>query len=492
MNRPLELIRGAGDTFRERFAAIVGLSERNILLGTILLVTVASGAIGFVMTQYYSIDVLSSVLAHPYSDCFLDWGMSIGRHCFSDYTIVVGYGMRSNPWEVDMTYLETNPLLVYNNYPAAGMIPHMLFGLVGASISAPILGMAGYLVALTVAVLTPAIWAARGAIGLERILVFIACGSVAIPAWAVVDRGNSVGFIAPVALLFLIALCKQSWGLAAIAVVMAALVKPQFIVLALVLFAVRQWRMGGLAIAGALVANIAAYLLWPQNFPQTIAQSMRSVGGYGSGDALVEPSNVSFARGILLVPDMLVFLANGGKLSGDFLAVPRSVIGYMVLIVIVVAVLALGRRMPPVMAGILLLTAASLFPAVSNRYYLVFVLPIAAVIVRDPLGPRASGIFDRLASLSDRRRAVGICVSLAAALTIAQVALPHPPIPVPLPGDAGTTLMVFSTAMMAPILWLIACAVIIVSYARRPASDAQAPVESAAVDHAGTPTAATP
>jgi hypothetical protein len=94
------------------------------------------------------------------------------------------------------------------------------------------------------------------------------------------------------------------------------------------------------------------------------------------------------------------------------------------------------------------------------HYYLVFALPVAALVARDPDGPPGSGIFDRLAALGDRRRAVGVCVSLAAALSIAHITVPGPP--------TGPKSIV-TTAALAPDLWLIASALIIVSYARRPA-----------------------
>jgi hypothetical protein len=72
---------------------------------------------------------------------------------------------------------------------------------------------------------------------------------------------------------------------------------------------------------------------------------------------------------------------------------------------------------------------------------------------------------------------VGICVSVATALSVAQIALPGPL------GHAwivvagrqgvteivGTTPVVPTTAGLVPLLWLITCVAIIVSYARRPA-----------------------
>jgi hypothetical protein len=118
------------------------------------------------------------------------------------------------------------------------------------------------------------------------------------------------------------------------------------------------------------------------------------------------------------------------------------------------------------MVGVALLATASLFPALAYHYYLVFALPVAALIARDPDGPPGSGIFERFAALGDGRRAVGIFVSLAAALTIAQIVLPIAPVQL-----NGTTIAA-STAVLTPILWLVACAAILVSYARRPARPA--------------------
>ncbi|ETZ98203.1 membrane domain protein [Mycobacterium kansasii 824] len=50
-------------------------------------------------------------------------------------------------------------------------------------------------------------------------------------------------------------------------------------------------------------------------------------------------------------------------------------------------------------------------------------------------------------------------------------------------GIVGYTPIVHTTAELVPLLWLIACAVIIISYARRPAAGAQenVPATSSAV-----------
>ncbi len=474
MSRPPEVLRGAVSAIRERLLTAAKQSERTILLGTVLLASAVSAVTGFVLSQYYSVDVLSSLVSVP-EDCLLDWGMNVGRHCFGDYALQANIAARPNPWEPYHVVVSGHSLRqLGTNYLAANTVPHLTFGLLGRWLHAPRLGLLGYLLALTIAFLTPAVWAARGARGLERIVVFVACSIAATPAWMAIDRGNSVVFVVPIALVLLVALCQQRWRLAVVMIILATLVKPQFAVLVFALFAARQWRLGSLTVAGAAVCNIAAYLLWPPNFPEKITQSIRNILDYGSPESRIDLYNVSFAKGLLWIPDALKAQGPGG-IPGGFLAGPRSLLGYAVLFLVVVSVVALGRRIPPVMVGIVLLAAASLFPAVSSRYYLIFVLPIAALLARDPDGPPGSGIFDRLETLGDRRRAVGICVSLAAALTIAQIALPSPSTYAPIPGQmgaggvVGATLVVATTVALAPVLWLVACAAIVVSYARKPA-----------------------
>lgn len=476
MNRPAGFLRNPVTATRQRCAGIAGQSERSILLGTILLLSVVSVAMGYVLAQCFSVDMLSTFLGPP-EDCWLDWHMSIGRHCFSDYSMVVSAGLQPDPYsyEVSLPIGNYQPLAIGG--PAAAMLPHLLFGLPAHWLGMPLLGLIGYLLALTIGVLSPAFWASRGARGIERVVVFVALGAAAIPAWAVIDRGNSAGFIVPVALIYLVALRRERWGLVALMVVLAAVIKPWFIVMGVVLLVTRQWRWSVVALAGVAASHVAAYLLWPQNFPQTIPRSIHNLFSVGSSfPDLVSVRNVSFGRAFVLLPDTFEFLQTGGKMPDGFLAGPRSAFGYVVAGVVVVSVLALGRRIPPVTAGIALLATSTLFPPLAYYYYLVFVLPIAALIVRDPGRPARSGIFDGLLMDGVRRRAVGIWVSLATAFSIAQLAIPAMVVNEPIFGQLGvkgvihtTPVEYITTVIFTPFLWLIACAAIIVSYARRPA-----------------------
>ncbi|MBJ7341130.1 MAG: DUF2029 domain-containing protein [Mycolicibacterium sp.] len=454
---------------RRQVWSVAGQSERTLLLGTCLLAFTFSGAVSYVLAQYYSIDVLSSVYAQP-QDCIAPWGMGIGgRHCFGDYPIIGSLTQRSNPWDPVWLPLGGPPYRpLRNEYPAAAMTPHLLFWTLGNWFGSPQLGLLIALIVLTVAVLTPAVWAVRGARGVERVVVFMVCGAVAFPAWLVVDRGNSVGLLAPISLGFLLALSKRRWRVVAVVVMLGALVKPQFAVLVVVLFMARHWRLGALTVAGVLVTNIAAYLLWPNDFPGTIGQSIHNVLGYTAWGQIWSWDNVSFAGGLMFAGRTLARAVGVHGEAMNFLNHPGLVVGYVILAVFVGSLVALGRRMDPVMAGIVLLATASLFPPLSYSYYLVFALPVAALVVRHPDGPPNSGMFDRLVTLGDQRRAVGICTILSVAISIVGIPMPYRSLhAVTL---AGSTIQVVPTAaILAPLAWLITCSAIIVSYARRPA-----------------------
>jgi hypothetical protein len=463
------VVRTAIVAIRLQAGVVAGQSERTLLLGGGLLALTFSGMFGYVLTQYFSIDVLSSVYAPP-QDCLAPWGVGIGgRHCFGDYPIIGDLTQRANPWDPVWLPLGGPPYRpLRNEYPAAAMMPQLLFWTLGKWFGSPQVGLAIALIVLAISVLTPAVWALRGARGVERIVVFMVCGAVACPAWLVVDRGNSVGLLTPIGLGFLLALSRRRWWLVAVMVILGALVKPQFAILVVALFAARQWRVGASTVGGVLLTSIAAYLWWPRDFPDTIAQSIHNVVGYASWGPIWSWDNPSFGGGMMFAGRLA---ASAFGVHGDvmgFLNRPALLVGYLILAVVVVSLVALGRRIDPVMAGIVLLATASLFPPLSYSYYLVFALPVAAFVARHPDGPPNSGMFDRLASLGDRRRAVGVCVSVSAVLSIVGIPLPY--ISQDVVMLTGSTIkMVPTAAILAPLAWLVTCAAVIVSYARRPA-----------------------
>ena len=117
MTRPLGVLRGAVIAIRERLSVAACQSERTVMLGTILLASAVSAAMGYVLTQCYSVDVLVLSCCPSPRTAGSIGACNIGRHCFSDYAMVVDAGMRPNPWE-------PYPMLLPPDYqPSAPRVP---------------------------------------------------------------------------------------------------------------------------------------------------------------------------------------------------------------------------------------------------------------------------------------------------------------------------------------------------------------------------------
>ena len=150
MSPPADVGRRAVTSTRERLLAVACQSERTVLLGTVLLASAVSAATGFVLTQYYSVDVLSS--SYVPEDCWLDWGMNIGRHCFSDYAMAVDAACGRIPGSPSLFLPWALPAgVVTRRRDGAAYVVRASCGWLGA----PLLGLIGYLFALTIAVFRP-------------------------------------------------------------------------------------------------------------------------------------------------------------------------------------------------------------------------------------------------------------------------------------------------------------------------------------------------
>lgn len=436
-------------------AGLVGLasrvSHRHALLGGLLLLSALSAVSSFVLTQYYELDPFTS-LTFLAADGWCEPGRGAGQHCFGDYALSADFASQANPWEERLGYRF--------NYTAAGLLVIRAFAVLGEWFGDPRVGLFLYLGALAVALLAPAVWAARRGPGLERIVIIVSCGLLATPVWMAIDRGNSVGLIVPLALFSLIAVARRRWWLVAVLTAAGALIKPQFAVLVVVLFVARKWRLGLLGIGMIAASNLLAFLFWPTDFPGTIAQALSNTLQYGATSSLATdyPVNVSLPRGLFQLLDGVTAI----PLQGTAVDRGQGLIGYGILLAVVAAVVVLARRITPVMAAIVLLVVAALFAATSYSYYLVVALPIAAVCLRHPESAERGGLFD--VGSAARRPVAGALVVVALVLSIAQVPLPFV---IPTPVAEG---IVLTSAAFVPVAWALALGAILLSYALRPDS----------------------
>jgi len=81
VNRPLGVLRDVISTVHGAGLRGRGPTRAPLMLGTILIASLVSGAVFFVLTQYCSVDVFSS-LGLVAADCFPNWEVRLGSGIF--------------------------------------------------------------------------------------------------------------------------------------------------------------------------------------------------------------------------------------------------------------------------------------------------------------------------------------------------------------------------------------------------------------------------
>lgn len=412
------------DSFASRYS-LSGLLLLFVILFDLLFVTSS-----FILTQYFGENVATSVTfvandgnwaAEAGGSCDLATE-GVGAHCFGDYTLATRFAERADPWA---------PFLGYHfNYPAGSLLPHRVAVAVGNALGEPRVGLFLYLAALLASLCAPAIWASRGKAWHQRAGVIALFGVATMPGLIALDRGNSVALAAAPMLMFLVGLRRGKHRLTVIAVILTALVKPQYVVLLLILVALRKWRAFAVGLVGVGVTQVLAFVVWPSRFPHTIPEALANTLQYGqtaglSGDF---PTNVSLARGVYIVARVIQTVFN--LAPSDSLASNATLAGTAIIAVTIAIVIIAGRRIEPWLGGVALIVVASLFATTSFSYYLIFALPVAAILLRDPLrsdeaGPAWLGVL----APAGTSRGVGFAAScalvFATAATITKVVLPH-------------------------------------------------------------------
>lgn len=453
-------------------SARANYSPSGLLIGTVLIVGGLSLVTG-VIASYFGVDVVSS-LSFITPDGYCPDGnpatSGIGAHCFSDYYQVVGFVSDSNPWTAHRS-----------NYSAAGMLPNAFTRWIGDLFNSPRVGLITFLLLLTAALVTPAVWASRGKSITPRLVAIGAFGILTIPALSALDRGNSAALAVPALLAFLIAIRRGKFTAAVIAITAAALIRPQFLILIAVLWALRKWRLSVIALVSVGVTNLVAYAAWPRDFPRTLIDSVIAVARYGRQYSMADdfPANVSLGKGAYEIDRWLLGFV--GRVPSAFVVDHYgAVVAFGVAAIVILLVIALGRRLPVLLSASLVLMSATLFPGATWSYSLSSCLAIAAVLLRDPLDrapdrDRWRGGLDGLPATPLQTMAIVLTV-LATAASLSRIVLPQL-LKIAPSANPGHQVIAYTTASAAPVLWILASLAVIAAWSRSRPQDTSPPGE---------------
>lgn len=294
----------------------------------------------------------------------------IGRHCFADYYSPLN--------AMSEGIVLPNGYVAPFNYPPTALIPHLVFDEVAEVMNAgPRAGLLMYLCAGLAAVLAPAMYAMRKVSRQARMIVLLLIGPASLPALLVLDRGNSTVLAVPALLAFGVLSRDRRYHFASICLAVAVSLRPQFVLAYLLLIGLRQWKA---LVTGALVTVsvlAAGFLVWPGNRIDNFVFWMRGLTSYQEFQSVQDdwPANLSIARAVTHVLQIVGVDASVPGLVG---------IGFVAVVAITCVVK--GRNLDFISLFTLALFSPVLTPDVSFFYYLVVLLPLAAVMFTSPAG----------------------------------------------------------------------------------------------------------
>lgn len=305
----------------------------------------------------------------------------IGTHCFGDYAVLDDALSGGSLW--DPTQRLPTP------YPPTAWAPVMFFMEIGDILGSYRVGLALYLLLMTLSLLTPAIWASWRQDKIKRLTVISLFGVATAPFIVVLDRGNQIGLtVAPVT-LFMYGMLRQRYWLAVCGVVIASLLKPQLAILCLLLLLVRRPKEFVIAVGTTLFIIFGSFLTVSGGLSRITGwlRILKNYNGYQSLE-LGWPPNLSMARGLVVVTDLVRWSVQMDPTSRagviEWIQGSTQLLGIALLLLVTLASFVFLRNFNFAIALPMLCFVATiiLIPGTSYAYYLCLLLPWLALLFK--------------------------------------------------------------------------------------------------------------
>ena len=227
-----------------------------------------------------------------------------------------------------------------------------------------------FLLALLTSLAIPGLYAVRKISDQSfKVTAFVLLTVFAQPFITTFDRGNSLGFVVPLLMIFTMGYFYDKNWIAVIGLVGAFVSRPQYALLGIALLIAKDLKRSTYAIASGAIIFFSSFLFMPGDYSDSYLawlRNLRNYANYGSGSSF--PANLSLSTAF----DGIFENFNYRNLAVGIVAVTLAIF---------LKFNCEGSR------GRLLIATLSmtcLIPKVSFGYYSVFVLVIAAMIFTEP------------------------------------------------------------------------------------------------------------
>ena len=350
----------------------------------LILIQGLSAWLWWITSSYFEVDLFAS-RSFEGTDTWCDPdSQGLGIHCWGDYYYPIFLMGFENPFDASPTYL--------NPYPAAALIPFMLFDGVGRILGLPGLGVGLYLAFMLLGVFWSIWFGTRGLPVGERLVLFSTLSFLSPPVIMAFDRGNSIGFLIPILVWYFSSIQSGRWMQAALSVSLMSVIKPHFALVALALWVSGRTKVAFASLVLASVINILPFLVfWERDFPQNIYQwgvSLISFQNWSSIENPIPP-NMSFSQGIYSFIFLMGQIAPIQEIEQILSEISgtQGLWGFVVLAVALGIVIIFRKSLSLNQISIILISSISLASATTYYYYGVFAVPF--ILALTTLGSRS-------------------------------------------------------------------------------------------------------
>ena len=337
-----------------------------------LLILVALLSATFVNTYVtsYTNTKLTDTISYHINDGWCDpKNEGFGTHCFGDYYAPLQYANSESPWNGFIS-----------NYPPFSFIVLKPFAYIHEAFP----GRASlilYLMLMVCCLIFPVIHLKLNySLNSLKLLAIFGVSIISGPAITIIDRGNVLAFAFPFIYLYFHEVKKMNYRRAVIYGTVFILIKPQLIVLSLVLIAMRKYKETFFLYLIVGVGLLISFAFYPSFFFQNIRIWIRSTVSYQSAGAVgvLEPVNVSVKSSV-----DVVFNIFGSQLNQTFLSLIVNILALYFVIRFVLKY-SLRRFSHNVMIVTLF---PILFMGTTYHYYLVLLIIPLAVFMTESEDP---------------------------------------------------------------------------------------------------------
>ena len=334
----------------------------------------AFGAMTFLLyffaPHYLGINLASGLIFNSSDGWCVGTLPVFGPHCFGDFGL--GIIMVENNHQVWTPTGSYPP----GNYPAAPFAIYAFFRFLLINFGYAFTIFL-YLAVLAACTLMPLWLLSRQYQIADRIFLVMTLGVFSVPFLSVIDRGNTTALLIPCILLAYSGARSQSEKVQILGIVLAALLRPQAILLVFIFVIQRKYLAAFKATTLSLLMNLFVMFAWDySNFVSNLKYFYESLVGYGNKSISADfPYNYSLARGFYKFIEFLNI-----ESSTKTIEAVSSILGYFLIGALLL--IAYVKKIEDFKTlYYLVLVSMFLLAPVTYIYYTVFILLIVAIAI---------------------------------------------------------------------------------------------------------------